>query len=202
MFTKKLQNLTETYFKVCDKIFVINDQILCYEFIDFNDQLITKLWYNFAQEENKTQSHRSKNGATQSEKVKINKKLWNVSLELYSLGGWRLLIEIVWSSCNFYPDHSNNNKGCNPSQLTAEDSSYLPSTSKSDHFACFQTSPPRITWRLPRGLACEQGEVIRNERVWGNFPYIWTIQRLCVPRWHSGRINEADQMFKDMHCLV
>jgi hypothetical protein len=32
MFTKELQNLT--VFKVCDKSFVINDQILCYQFLD------------------------------------------------------------------------------------------------------------------------------------------------------------------------
>ena len=28
-----------------------------------------------------------------------------------------------------------------------------------------------------------------------------TIQRRFVHRWHSGRINEADQMFKDFHTL-
>ena len=28
-----------------------------------------------------------------------------------------------------------------------------------------------------------------------------TIQRRCVTRWHSGRINEADQMFKDLQTL-
>ena len=71
-------------------------------------------------------------------------------------------------------------------QLEGLESPNLPRTSASDHFDIPQ-------WGVI---------VIGNEKVWGNILHLGTIQRRCVHRWHSGRTNKADQMFKDFHTLA